>query len=56
MTTTWSKRTKPTTGWDGRIDYLLNEDETYLLWEDGTKIVISQKYTENPNWTERSAI
>ena len=56
MTTTWSGRTKPTTEYDERINYLLNEDGTYLLQESGDKIVINQLYTEYTDWTERTGV
>lgn len=54
---TWTTRTKPTTTWGDRSAYLLNEDGGFLLWEDGTKIVISEiAYSEHATYTKRSTI
>jgi hypothetical protein len=53
--TTWTERTEPTTTFNERIGYLLAEDGSFLLKEDGGKIVLADLlYTDNRDWTERT--
>lgn len=52
---TWTKRTKPSTYWFNRVDLLLNEDGTFLLWEDGSNIVLKDGvYATSTDWTKRT--
>ena len=57
MATTWTTRTAPdATSWDGRYDFLLQENGDFLLQESGDKILLSQLYTKFTAWTERTAV
>ena len=53
MATSWSTRTKPTTSWDERHDFILQENGDFLLQENGFKFLISKLYTKFTDWTSR---
>jgi hypothetical protein len=42
-----------TTIWDQRVDFLLKEDQFYLLLENGFKIVLSGVDSVSTIWTDR---
>jgi len=50
----WTKRTKPSTDYDGRYSYLLMEDGGFLLNEDGSFILISTEFSEYTPYTDRT--
>ena len=53
----WTPRTKPTTNWTNEpkeyLDFLLKEDEGYLLQENKYRILLEQTVTET-TWTLRT--
>ena len=53
MTTPWTKRTKPSTTWGGRTNRLLQEMGDFLLWEDGSKILLRTEDVSATTWTKR---
>lgn len=62
MPTPWTTRTEPSTEWGERRGYLQQENEYYILLENGFKILISAvgrtdwdgRDKPTTNWTERT--
>lgn len=56
VTTTFTCRTPITTNWDKLVDFLLQESSSFLLLENGFRIVLSGITSESIDWTKRTAI
>jgi len=52
--TSYTDRIKPTTAWDKRNNRLLQETGDFLLWEDGSKILLGVGDVGSTSWTKRN--